>query len=56
MKCKVALSLQTGRRLSPETILAADFLRFVEADETKPAIGEVKIQLLQHKGTSATDS
>jgi hypothetical protein len=25
------------------------FLRLVEADPTKPAIGETKIQLLQHK-------
>jgi WD40 repeat protein len=43
------------------TIVAGDvlgrvhFLRLVEADKTKPAIGETKIQLL-HREKPATDS
>jgi len=38
------------------TIVAGDdsgrlhFLRIVEADETKPSLGEVKIPLLSHSG------
>ena len=47
-----------------QTIIAGDrsgrvhFLRLVEADKTKPAIADTKIQLLQRKeeAKSATDS
>ena len=31
------------------------FLRFVEADKTKPLIGDTKIQLLLHKETGKLD-
>jgi len=46
-----------------QTIIAGDvgrvhFLRLVEADETKPAIGDTKIPILHRReqATSATDS
>ena len=32
------------------------FLELVEADETKPAIGDTKIRLLQHKEQASTSS
>jgi hypothetical protein len=44
-----------GVTLDGRTIVAGDefgrvrFLRLVEADKTKPPIGDTKIQLLQHK-------
>jgi hypothetical protein len=59
MAWTVALWLQAERRSLPgDESGQVHFLRIVEADETKPAIGDTKIQLLQHKeqGTSATDS